>query len=341
MKTAKIFIAAGLMWLLGWSVYGHCEGPPELPFNWEASHEAHFSQKTSDGGYIIAGQFWTPGGNQYDFWVLKLDKNGSIVWQKTYGGGDWDIGFATEPTSDGGYIVAGSTESFGAGDEDVWVLKLNAQGGIVWQKTYGGEKADYAWAIRQTKDGGYVVAGTTASFGEGSFDIWVLKLSQDGTVIWDKTYGGKGEESDYFRHIPIEQTSDGGFIVAGSTRSFGAGDEDFWIFKLSAEGTIIWQKTYGTSLEEYPTSVREMPSGGYRVTGTSALGIDKDEWVLMLDSRGNMSGFTSSGNRTMTMYDTSVMPKAAAERTGSSAASVGDTSLEMEKQKEPKGTAYN
>ena len=340
MKRLQMVFLVGLI-LSGRLAQGRCEERPELPFEWAASHEIRFSHKTSDGGYIIAGQFWTPGGNQYDFWVLKLKKDGSIDWQKTYGGRDWDIAFATEQTSDGGFIVTGSTGSFGAGDYDVWVLKLNPQGDIVWQKTYGGPGGDYPGSIEQTKDGGYIVAGTTSSFGEGSYDLWILKLDENGAVVWDKTYGGKDEESEYFRHIPIEQTSDLGFIVAGSTKSFGAGDDDLWVLKLDPNGSIEWQKTYGTSSEEYPTSVVEMPNGGYRLTGTvDLLATKEDEWILMLDSKGNMVGFKSSGHRQLTVFDTSVVSKGTNKQSSASSASVADTKPHMKDSKEQNRILY-
>jgi hypothetical protein len=327
----KTLFSVALVIVFGWPIYGHCEEPPRLRFDWSASYDTHFSQKTRDGGYIISGQFWEPGGNQYDFWVLKLDQKGNIEWQKTYGGGSWDIAFSTEQTTDGGYIVSGTTSSFGAGDEDVWVLKLDSNGQIVWQKTYGGAGMDEGRDIEQTKDGGYIVSGTTSSFGEGLRDIWVLRLSPNGNIIWDKTYGGKGEESEYFRHIPIEATSDGGYIVAGSTRSFGAGEDDFWILKLDADGNITWQKTFGTGREEYPTSVREMQDGTYRVTGTESLSVSGDDWIIILDAKGNIAGVRSKINTGFTFYDTMVLPKPTNQKTGNSSASVGDSSQHMEK----------
>jgi hypothetical protein len=333
MKTVKVLIVIGLM-LLGCRDYGLCEEPPTLPLDWLLSHETNCSQKTKDGGYILAGQFWVPGGNQYDFWVLKLKKDGTIDWQKTYGGGDWDIGFATQETSDGGYIVTGTTSSFGAGDNDIWVLKLDHEGNIVWQKTYGGKGSDEAQNIEQTNDGGYIVSGTTSSFGEGSCDIWVLKLSSDGNVVWDRTYGGKDEEGESFRHIPIEHTSDGGYIVAGSTKSFGAGADDLWVLKLSSDGNIEWQKTYGARREEYPTSVKELPNGTYRLTGSEGLGISQDDWILILDSKGNIVGFSSLSKIEITIFDTAVIPKPTNRETTSSSASVTDTTPLMERQKE-------
>ena len=275
----KTVFYVALAIVFGWPIYGHCEEPPRLRFDWSASYDTHFSQKTRDGGYIISGQFWEPGGNQYDFWVLKLDQNGNIEWQKTYGGGSWDIAFSTQ----------------------------------------------------QTTDGGYIVSGTTSSFGDGLRDIWVLRLSPDGNIIWDKTYGGKGEESEYFRHIPIEPTSDGGYIVAGSTRSFGAGEDDFWILKLNADGDITWQKTFGTGREEYPTSIREMQDGTYRVTGTESLSVSGDDWILILDAKGNIAGVRSKINSGFTFYDTMVVPKPTNEKTSNSSALVGDSSQHMEK----------
>jgi len=326
----KMVFSVALAIIFGWPIYGQCEEPPRLRFDWSSSHETHFSQKTTDGGYIISGQFWKSGGNQYDFWVLKLDKKGNIEWQKTYGGGSWDIAFSTQQTTDGGYIVSGTTSSFGAGNEDVWVLKLDLHGQIMWQKTYGGEGMDQGRDIEQTIDGGYIVSGTTSSFGNGSHDIWVLRLSPDGSIIWDKTYGGTGEESEYFRHIPIEPTSDGGYILAGSTRSFGAGEDDFWILKLDAEGNIIWQKTFGTNREEYPTSVREMEDGTYRITGTESLNVLGDDWILILDAQGKIVGVRSKTKIDFVFFDTTVVPKTTNQKTGNSSALVGDSSQLME-----------
>ncbi|MDD5224297.1 MAG: hypothetical protein PHE84_09915 [bacterium] len=132
-------------------------------------------------------------------------------WAKSYGGTVAEFPSFIQPTSDGGYIVAASTNSFGAGSYDSWVLKLNSDGTVAWQKTYSGTSDDYAYSIQQTTDGGYIAAGLTQSFGAGYYDFWVLKLNSDGTVNWQKAYGGTGSESAY----SIQQTSDGGYIVAG------------------------------------------------------------------------------------------------------------------------------
>ena len=168
-----------------------------------------------------------------------------LSWSRAYGwpGGDRATGIllamietanAMAPTSDGGYVVAGWTESFGAGQDDVWVLKLDSLGNVQWQKTYGGPEEDWAYAIAPTSDGGYVVAGVTGSFGAGEGDVWVLKLDGLGNVQWQKTYGGTGGDWAY----AIAPTSDGGYVVAGVTGSFGAGSQDVWILKLGADGSI-------------------------------------------------------------------------------------------------------
>jgi hypothetical protein len=198
---------------------------------------------TSDGGYVVAGGTNSFGAGWSDVWVLKLDGSGNVVWQKTYGGTGQDGASAIAPTSDGGYVVAGSTNSFGASD-DVWVLKLDGQGNVVWQKTYGGTSFDAASAIVPTSDGGYVVTAEAVSFwvsGAGASDVWVLKLDGSGNVVWQKAYGGTGIDAAR----AIAPTSDGGYVVAGVTSSFGAGDFDVWVLKLDGQGNVVWQKTYG------------------------------------------------------------------------------------------------
>ncbi len=155
-------------------------------------------------------------------------------WAETYGGTGIDWAYSIQQTSDGGYVVAGSTSSFGDTYGDVWILKLDSNGDIEWQKTYGGDDWDLANSIRQTSDGGYVVAGRTLSFGAGYRDVWILKLDSNGDIEWQKTYGGDNGETI----SSIQQTSDGGYVVAGVTGSFGAGLSDFWILKLDSNGNI-------------------------------------------------------------------------------------------------------
>ena len=189
-------------------------------------------QQTTDGGYIVAGWTESFGAGNMDFYIIKLDSNGNKVWEKTYGGSENDVAYSIQQTSDGGYIVAGGTYSFGAGSADFYIIKLDSNGNKVWGKTYGGSNDEWARSIQQTTDGGYIVAGTTYSFGAGYDDFYIIKLDSNGDKVWEKTYGG----SSYDEAYSIQQTSDGGYIVAGGTSSFGAGSADFYIIKTDSEG---------------------------------------------------------------------------------------------------------
>ncbi|GAI33263.1 unnamed protein product, partial [marine sediment metagenome] len=186
------------------------------------------------------------GAGDGDLWILKLTSYGDIEWQNTYGGGSYEDATSIRQTDDGGYVVTGTTYSFGAGDGDLWILKLTSSGDIEWQRTYGGSFDDW-WAayIQVTSDGGYIVSAITESFGAGDRDGWILKLTSSGDIEWQRTYGGSGDDWGEY----IRETGDGGYIVAGTTESFGAGDRDGWILKLTSSGDIEWQRTYGGSGE--------------------------------------------------------------------------------------------
>ncbi len=260
--------------------------------------EAHSIHQTSDGGYIVAG--WTLSFDNEDFlWVLKLRADGTVQWQKVYGGGGGEWAEFVQQTIDGGYIVAGKTSSFGAGSWDFWTLKLEPDGTVEWERTYGGEGWDEAHSIQQTSDGGYIVAGNTTSFvpgGEESPDIWVLKLRADGTVEWQKSYGGDNFDSAE----AVQQTGDGGYVVAGYTGSFGDKNYDLWILKLRPDGAIEWQKTYGGKGFDGAYSIQQTNDGGYIVAGDTISFIpggeaSPDIWVLKLRPDGTVEWQKSYG----------------------------------------------
>lgn len=252
-------------------------------------------QQTLDGGYIVAGYTYSNDGDVsgnhssfYDCWIVKLSDIGEIVWQKALGGTNDDIASIIQQTSDGGYVIAGLTSSNNGdvtqqqGISDCWIVKLNATGGIVWQKTYGGTNQDSATSIQQTLDGGYVIAGNTysndgdVSGNHGDLDVWIVKLSATGTIVWQKNLGGTGTDFAYF----IQQRLDGSYIVAGYTYS-NDGDvsgnhttdnsiSDCWVIKLNSQGTIVWQKTLGGTDSDYATCIQQTADNGYILAGITA-----------------------------------------------------------------------
>lgn len=241
-------------------------------------------QQTKDSGYIAAGSTSSSGEGQNDVWVLKLDKKGNIVWQRTYGGRNIDQANSIQQTKDNGYIVVGNTLSFGAGSADFWVLKLDERGDVLWQKTYGGPDNEHNPSIQQTKDSSYIVAGNSTFLGS-SVDLWVLRLDKEGNILWQKIYGGPN--NDFFRSI--QQTKDNGYIVAGDTHSSGA-DSGLWVLKLDKEGDIVWKKIYNRSGSDYASAINQTTDGGYIVSGSTqpSVGSPSDFWVLKLDEHGNI-----------------------------------------------------
>lgn len=194
-------------------------------------------QQTSDGGYILAGGTFSFSEDPLysDAWVIKLRSNGEVAWEKTYGGDFDEAAYSVRQTADGGYFLLGWTSSFGLGGGDIWVLRLDRSGRILWQKSYGGERSEVPYALQTTFDGGAVVAGSTASFGAGQEDGWILKLAATGMIQWQKTYGGV--ERDNFSDI---RTTARGYLATGSTRSFGAGEDDVWAIDIPLSGILLW-----------------------------------------------------------------------------------------------------
>jgi len=249
------------------------------------SDRANAITPTKDGGYIVAGWTFSFGNGRMDVYLIKIDKNGNKIWQKTYGGSGYNEADAITPTKDGGYIVAGWTSSFGNGGGDVYLIKIDKNGNKIWQKTYGGSGIDIANAITPTKDGGYIVAGVTSSFGNGRMDVYLIKIDKNGNKIWQKTYGG----SDWDGANAITPTKDGGYIVAGVTFSFGNGGGDVYLIKIDKNGNKIWQKTYGGSKDDEANAITPTKDGGYIVAGgTFSFGNGgEDVYLIKIDENGN------------------------------------------------------
>jgi hypothetical protein len=246
--------------------------------------EASSIIQSSDGGYVVAGSTRSFGAGDYDIYIVKLDLGGNVQWTKTIGGSLTDVARSIIQSSDGGYVVAGWTASFGAGNEDIYVVKLDSSGNVQWTKTIGGSSDDFAYSITQSSDGGYVVAGETSSFGAGNDDFYVVKLDSSGNVQWTKTIGGSSDDIAW----SIIQSSDGGYVVAGGTQSFGAGGRDIYVVKLDSGGNVQWTKTIGGSNWDFAISIIQSSDGGYVVAGyTLSFGLG-DIYVVKLDSGGNV-----------------------------------------------------
>jgi hypothetical protein len=208
-----------------------------------------------------------------------------VEFEKVYGGNGYDYGYSVAQTFDKGYIIAGSTTSFGNGGTDAYILKTDSMGVAEWQKTFGGINIDQAYSIKQTSDSGFVIAGYTNSYGFGGYDMYLIKTDKYGDTTWTKTYGGSNWDFAY----SVEQTSDGGYIITGGTYSFGKGDEDMYLVKTNAAGDTLWTKTYGGTNTDEARSVKSTSDGGYIITGnTKSFGdINGDFYTVKTNSTGD------------------------------------------------------
>ena len=242
-------------------------------------------QQTADGGYILAGHTESYGAGCADFWLVKTDSAGNEQWSRTFGGTDWDYANSVRQTADGGYILAGHTWSYGAGRYDLWLVKTDSAGNEQWSRTFGGTGVDHAESVQQTADGGYILAGSTDSYGAGSYDFWLVKTDSAGNEQWDKTFGG----TSFDAACSIQQTADGGYILAGHTKSYGAGSHDFWLVKTDSSGNEEWSRTFGGTGWDRANSVQQTSDGGYIIAGwTESYGAgESDVWLIKTDSAGN------------------------------------------------------
>lgn len=303
--------------------------PAQFTIDWQktlgGTSEEEFPtiRQTSDGGYIVAGFSSSNDGDvsgnhgSGDYWVVKLTSLGTISWQTCLGGSYHDQANSIEQTADGGFIVAGKSES-NDGDVtsnnltyDFWVVKLNTTGQITWQKSLGGSRNEEAQCIKQTADGGYVVAGYSASddgdvsSNQGTLDFWIVKLTASGSITWENSFGGSLSDRAY----SIEQTTDGGYIVVGFTESIDGdvtsahGAKDYWVIKLTDLGALDWEKTYGGSGDDWPLEIHQTLDGGFIVAG-GARSSDGDVtgnhggmdfWLLKLTGTGNIQWEKSLG----------------------------------------------
>ena len=239
--------------------------------------------QTEDEGYVISGYTWSKGSGKQDAWVIKLNNKGDMVWNKTFGGYDDDMASSIIQTKNGDYVAVGWTMSKGSGKQDAWVIKLDEQGNIKWDKTFGGTNYDSARSIIQTEDEGYVISGYTWSKGAGKADGWIIKLDEQGNIKWDKRIGGSNGDDI----LSIIQAKDGDYIAVGETESKGAGDWDGWIIKLDEQGNTKWDKTIGGSYCDSILSIIQTKDGDYIAAGwTMSKGAGgADAWIIKLEEK--------------------------------------------------------
>jgi len=241
-------------------------------------------QQTQDGGYIITCETWSYGAGEEDVYLIKTDINGDALWTRTFGGFNCDEGLSVRQTSDGGYIIVGGSNSYVSQPwhYDVYLIKTDVEGNALWMRTFGGDQGDIGYSIQQTPDEGYIIAGGTVSYGAGGFDVYLIKTDAVGDTLWTRAYGGSNSEEGY----SVQLTIDGGYIIAGYTYSYGAGNKDVYVIKTDALGDTVWTKTVGGSAGDKGYGIQQTTDGGYIIAGrTESYGAgEKDVYLIRLDS---------------------------------------------------------
>jgi hypothetical protein len=241
---------------------------------------------TSDSGYAVVGETRSFGAGSYDIYFLKTDTNGDTLWAKTYGGEDYEKGQSIFQTSDNGYIIAGTTRSFGNGTDDVYLIKTDSIGDTIWTRTFGGTDFDWGNSVQETSDGGFIITGGTFSYGAGESDIYILKTDADGNLLWNGFYGDTLSDVG----ASVQQTIDGGYIIGGVVYS-GSNMMDGKLIKLNDSGDSVWTRTYGGADQDHISCARQVPDRGFILAGwTESFGSgNKDIYIIKTDSLGNIN----------------------------------------------------
>jgi len=237
---------------------------------------AYSVQQTSEGGFAIVGCTSSYGAGNFDVWIVKTDESGNEEWNKTFDDIGNESGNSVQQTTDGGYIITGTTWSYDWGNGDVWLIKTDCFGNEEWNKTFGSSFDESGYSVSQTDDGGYIITGYKGSYG----DVWIIKTDSFGNEEWNNTFGGSNEDVGR----SVFQTSDGGYIITGYTYSYGAGSKDVWLIKTDSFGNEEWNKTFGGTDSDSGSSVSQTDEGGYIITGyTRSYGAgSRDLWLIKL-----------------------------------------------------------
>ncbi|TKJ42435.1 hypothetical protein CEE37_01775 [candidate division LCP-89 bacterium B3_LCP] len=250
--------------------------------------ESNWVEETSGGGFILAGSV-QGSGSYFDLWIIRTDSNGDTLWTRTFGESSYeDRGICVKETTDGGFIIVGSTASYSYGSDDIYLVKLDSDGDSLWTRHYGGENWDQGLSVVEAPDGGYVITGATMSFGAGEEDIFLLKTDANGDSSWMNTYGGTDEEVGY----AVILANDGdGFVITGCYESGGSGGEDGFLMETDLNGDSHWMIQSGGESDDRFTEVTPTSDNGYLLSGfyhsTGSAG-EGDFWLTKIDSEGNL-----------------------------------------------------
>lgn len=251
------------------------------------NEDGRWMEQMPDSGFIMIGRSDTYSNGQSDIWVVRTDAYGNTMWSRSYGGTQFDFGNMIRITSDGGFVMAGFTNSYGAGDNDAWIIKTDVLGNVQWSKTFGNSGVQELEAIIQTSDGGYAALGINNSTGTQYYDFYLVRLDANGDSLYTKNIGGGGYEIGN----SIQQTPDGGFILAGQSYSYGAEDGDFYAVKTDDMGVVQWYKNYNNPGIQECHHIQNVPGGGFIMVGdadslSNGLG-DTDVWLIRTDNNGD------------------------------------------------------
>jgi len=250
-------------------------------FGGTAWDEGFSVQQTTDDGYIISGSTWSFSTGYNDVWLIKTDSDGNQIWNKTFGGTNYEIGYSVQQTTDEGYILTGGTgEDY---DYDAWLIKTDSDGNMMWDKTFGGTDCAIGFSVQQTTDEGYIITGETGSYETEDFDVLLIKTDSNGNEIWNKTFGGTGALDT---GLCVRQTNDGGYIITGSKVTSEMGYVDVWLIKTDSDGNKMWAKTFGGPYTDVGFCVQQTTDGGYIITGYTELYLKGDIWLIKTDSDG-------------------------------------------------------
>lgn len=236
-------------------------------------------KQTNEGDYVIAG------GIGSDIFLMKTDYAGNILWLKSYGGNNSEYCAEIAQTSDGGFIMIGNSNSFSSSDQNVYAIKTDSSGNILWSKTYGGINTDLGQTILQTNDGGYIIGAETYSFGVGHSDIYLLRINAGGDTVWAKTLGTAGSDESC---SDVQVTSDGGYIFTGGVQYFTPFNYDIYLMKTDSLGNFQWCKTYDVGENDLGYQVRQLSDGGFIIIGFVNLGSGYGIALIRTDSSGGL-----------------------------------------------------